>query len=433
METDRMNATATTERPETDESAAPTEPTPTPERQPDQAVGQFRWLVLALLFGFLGGLGGWLIAERTAGEDGNNTSATTLFKPSNDAPRNSTKRSGDLTPGEIYARTSPAVVHIESTLRVVSPSVFGFPQEQEGTASGSGFVIDRDGNIVTNAHVIDGAEEITVSFGDDKEYEATVVGSDLSSDIAVIKVDPKEAKLGEKFEPLTFADSNDVTVGDAVAAIGNPYNLDRTLTTGVVSALQRELRAPNGFAIDDVIQTDAAVNRGNSGGPLLNVNGAVIGVNSQIQSESGGNEGIAFAVPSNTVRSIVEDLIGDGKVDHAWLGLSGTDVDDELAELFSLPTDEGVLVAEVVDGSPADKAGIESGDQHVTVNGADYTLGGSIIVEIEGESVTSMREVVDAVNAHKPGESIEVTYYQGDEKVTKDVKLGSRPNEAVGE
>src|ERR671936_729077 len=228
---------------------------------------------------------------------------------------------------------------------VTNDAFFG---ARESQALGSGFVIDKSGHVVTNYHVVEGASKVEVSFSGNDEMPATVVGTDPSTDIAVLRIKRAQSR---SLTPLDLGNSSAVRVGDAVVAIGNPFGLERTVTAGIVSALQREITAPNGFAIDEVIQTDAAINKGNSGGPLLNADGQVIGVNSQIESESGGNVGIGFAIPINTVKDVVSQLIEHGKVEHAYIGVEMTTVTRELASNVRLPADHGVLVERVRPGS----------------------------------------------------------------------------------
>ena len=300
--------------------------------------------------------------------------------------------------------------------------LFGVPP-QEGTATGSGFVIDDDGFILTNAHVVEGAEDVTVRFEEDGEsVDAEVKGVDPSTDLAVLKVDPDDADL----QPLPLGNSRDVRVGDPVVAIGNPFGFTRTVTTGIVSALQRQIEAPNGFAIPDVIQTDASINPGNSGGPLLDANGRVIGINSQIATggSSSGSVGIGFAVPINTAKKLLPELREGGEIERAYLGVTTTDVTEDLANDLNLPVDEGALITDVVDGGPADKAGLEAGD---TPLGSGINAGGDVIVEVDGEKVSSSDDVGAAIADKKPGDEIDVVFYRGDKKETATVELGKRP------
>ncbi|HEX3243023.1 MAG TPA: trypsin-like peptidase domain-containing protein [Solirubrobacterales bacterium] len=341
--------------------------------------------------------------------------------------RGSEEGTGNLI-NQIYRRDGEGVAFISAQLKPkqeISP--FGLPEESGGgTATGSGFLIDTDGHIVTNAHVVEGADRIEVKLGaSDKEYTAEVVGADPATDVALIKVDAPSDEL----HPLALGDSSKIEVGDPVIAIGNPFGLDRTVTSGIVSALQRQIEAPNGFSISHVIQTDAAINPGNSGGPLINDQGQVIGINSQIQNTGNdGNVGIGFAVPINTAREVVRQLEEHGEVKHAYLGLSGGSLSPELVSALKLPVKEGVLVSEVVSGGPADQAGIRGGDTSATIEGAELRLGGDIITEINGKKITGMEDVVNLVNEAKPGETMEVKVQRGDTTKTLTVTLGVRPS-----
>ena len=336
--------------------------------------------------------------------------------------------SASIDIADIYRRNSPGVVQITSTSNG-SSGTDAFGNEvpgQEQQALGSGFVLDKDGHIVTNFHVVDGATEIDVSFSNQDTVSARVVGTDPSTDLALLEVDAEATAL----TPLALADSDAVEVGDPVVAIGNPFGLERTATAGIVSALQREVRAPNDYTIDHVIQTDAPINSGNSGGPLIDADGRVIGVNSQIQTGNtgGGNVGIGFAVPSNTVKSVVAQLLADGQVDRAYLGVTLQDVDPEVADVLKLPTDEGVLVGAVQDGSAADEAGLEGGDTQVVVAGQSYQLGGDMIVAVDGKDVASVDGLRAAIAAHEPGETVKLTVVHADGKrETVSAKLGRVP------
>ncbi len=333
-----------------------------------------------------------------------------------------------LTAREIYKRDAPGVVNVRAQVvqQVESPFDLG-PQPDRGTSTGSGFVLDKRGFILTNAHVIEGASRVTVQFEDDKVTEAKVVGKDTSTDLAVLKVDPENLDL----KPLALGDSKDVQVGDPTIAIGNPFGLDRTLTTGVVSALQRRITAPNGFQIENVIQTDAAINPGNSGGPLLDAAGRVIGINSQIATggAGNGNVGIAFAVPINTAKQVIPQLRDAGKVERAYLGITGATIDASLARL-NLAAESGVLVQTVQAGSPADKAGIRGGDARANLDGSDIALGGDVITKIDGKPVKSMDDVVAVINRKKPGDQVSLELLRDGRSKTVTVKLAQRPSEA---
>jgi S1-C subfamily serine protease len=334
-----------------------------------------------------------------------------------------------LTPEEIYRRDAPGVVQITATSVTqgqtdplnVFPST---PQKQESL--GSGFVIDKAGHIVTNYHVIRGAQKIQVSFSGQDEINATVVGKDPSTDTAVLKIDAHARAL----TPLTLGNSDAVTVGDAVYAIGNPFGFTRTLTTGVVSAVQRQIEAPNSLTIDHAIQTDAAINHGNSGGPLIDAAGRVIGVTSQISTGTTGqqgNLGIGFAVPVNTVRQVASQIIATGKAEHAFLGVTTAAITPQLARLFNLPVSHGLLVTDVDAGSNADKAGIVPGKTPVVVQGESYEIGGDIIVSIDGQALTTFDQLRDAISQRKPGDKVSLVLYRHGSKKSITVKLGKRP------
>jgi S1-C subfamily serine protease len=302
-----------------------------------------------------------------------------------------------------------------------------------GPAGGSGFVIDEAGHIVTNQHVVEGAEEISARFADGVRREAEVVGQDPSTDVALIQVDAPQKAL----KPLTLGDSNSVGVGDPVIAIGNPLNVGISVTTGIVSGLGRPIKAPNNYTIDDAVQTDAAINPGNSGGPLLDSRGTVIGVNAQIASESGGFEGVGFAVPINTVKSVIRQLITEGKVVHGYIGVSMYQLGiDELSayaglseraldERYGLPGN-GAIVSEVTPDGPAEKAGIRGGDEKV-IEGIAVPMG-DVITEIEGDPVSSSEDVIKVVNSVKPGQRLLMTVVTPGEKERRvKVTVGTRP------
>src|SRR5215207_6621864 len=337
--------------------------------------------------------------------------------------------SGDargLTARDIYKRDAPGVVFVRAEVvqKTASPFDFGMPSEQRGEATGSGFVTDGEGTIITNAHVIDGAAKVTVQFADKRSVPARIVGKDLSTDLAVLRVDPK----GLDLHPLTLGDSSKAQVGDPTIAIGNPFGLERTLTTGVISATSRRIQAPNGFEIAGVLQTDAAINPGNSGGPLLDARGRVIGVNSQIQtgSQGGGNVGIGFAVPINTAKRVVPQLEKSGKVDRGYLGIETLTVDASLKDL-NLPADAGALVQSVAPGSPAAKAGLRAGSIQAQVNGQDVLLGGDVVTKVDGKAIRTSVDLRDRIAGKKGGDLVELTVVRGGKEKTLKVTLAQRP------
>ena len=375
-------------------------------------------------FGWIAIAAGWIQAE------GGTT--TTVAAPLT-APVADRSGDGDVNVvNQIYKRDADGVAFIESQVAAqeAAPSPFSpfgepEPEPEGGTATGSGFVIDKEGHLLTNNHVVAGAEKIQVKLGDSETtYEAELVGADPSMDLALLDVKAPADEL----HPLRLGRSAEMEVGDPVVAIGNPFGLDRTVTSGIVSALQRQIEGGEGFSITDVIQTDAAINPGNSGGPLINAAGEVIGINSQIATGGGGgNVGIGFAIPIDTVRSELEQLKNEGEVDHAYLGISGTTVTEELAKAVNLPVDQGVLVQEVVPDSAADRAGVEGGGTTATIEGAQARLGGDIITEVDGKQVTSMDEIIEVINESEPGDELELTIRRGDETKTVTATLGDRP------
>ena len=333
-----------------------------------------------------------------------------------------------LTVEQIYKRAAPGVVQITATsVQTTQTDPFGFfpPTTHTAQALGSGFVIDKAGHIITNEHVIAGAQKIQVSFSGNDQIRAKVVGNDPSTDVAVLQVDAHSRSL----TPLLLGDSDTVQVGDPVVAIGNPFSLTRTATAGIVSAVQRTIDAPNGLSIDHVIQTDAAINHGNSGGPLLDSRGQVIGVNAQIQTgDNGGNVGIGFAIPINTVRSVVAQLIRNGKVEHAFLGVAAVPVTAQLARLFTLPTTSGLLLQQVTAGSAAWKGGLRAGRTPVVVEGESYLLGGDIIVAANGAPVSTQEQLRDLIAREKPGDHISFRIYRDGKQKTIGVTLGQHPS-----
>jgi S1-C subfamily serine protease len=319
---------------------------------------------------------------------------------------------------DVYDAARESVVEIT----VTSSSQSGFPPGPDAQrAQGSGFVYDDEGHIVTNQHVVDGAEGVTVLFANGDTYDAEVVGTDPSTDLAVIRVDAP----AELLQPLDLADSSELVVGETVVAIGSPFGLEGSVTAGIVSALHRQMEALNGFTINDSIQTDAAINHGNSGGPLLDLDGNVVGVNAQIRSESGGNDGVGFAIPSNTVGSVVEELIQDGSVEHAYLGVGLAEIPSSVAE--ELEVAPGVAVTEVREGSPAVKAGLRAATGSQTVDGQEYPTGGDVITAVDGESVETSAELQTAIAAREPGDTVTLTVERDGESRSVEVELATRP------
>jgi S1-C subfamily serine protease len=339
--------------------------------------------------------------------------------------------SGGLTPRDIYKRVAPGVVFVRAQVveNSQSPFEFGFPQQQRGEATGSGFVVDRNGTILTNAHVVAGATKVTVQFADKHVVEATILGRDESTDLAVLKVRAKSSEL----TPLPLGTSRGIQVGDPTIAIGNPFGLERTLTTGVVSATRRTIRAPDGFEIDGVIQTDAAINPGNSGGPLLDAAGRVIGINSQIETggSGGGNVGIGFAIPIDTAKRLLPELEKNGRVDRGFLGVDSVTIDSSLSDL-NLPVDRGVLVQTVTPGSPAAKAGIEGGDIVAQLNGNQIRLGGDVITAIDGKKLRTSDDLANAISGRKKGDKVTIDLVRDGRKHSVEVTLAARPTQTSG-
>jgi len=327
------------------------------------------------------------------------------------------------TVSDIYRREGRGVVFIEARgVQRESSSPFGGPQGQ-GTATGSGFVVGEDGTIVTNAHVVEGADSVTVRFDEKGDrINAKVRGRDPSSDLAVLQIDPKKVDL----QPLPLGDSDQVNVGDPAVAIGNPFGLSRTVTTGIVSAKQRQIEAPNGFQISNVIQTDASINPGNSGGPLLDAAGRVIGINSQIATGSGGggSVGIGFAVPVNTAKKLLPRLRDGERIERAYLGVEMAPVTEGVASDLNLPTKEGALLQVLVPRGPADRAGLRGGR---TPTSDGIRAGGDLLVKVAGRDIKDPDDVAAAIEGRSPGESVEVEYFRGKDRKTASVKVGKRP------
>ena len=394
---------------------------------PARPLATFAALVAAAI------LGGAVAVGAVALLGGLDSPTTTVLTETSAAqtPRLAPASADAMSINQIYERAASGVVRINATDRSTASGSTD-PFGGQSSALGSGFVIDKSGHIVTNYHVVRDAGEVTVSFSNRDTVKAEVVGTDASTDLAVLRV----ATAANALTPLPLGNSDVVRVGDPVVAIGNPFGLDRTVTSGIVSALQRLITAPNRFTIDHVIQTDAPINPGNSGGPLLNARGQVIGVNTQIETGTGssttGNVGIGFAVPANTVKDVVAQILRTGRVDHAYLGISGQAVTDDVADAYNLPVEAGVLVESVTSSSGADRAGLEGGKTHVVVAGESYVLGGDIIVAFEGEKISSIEELRDAISGKKPGDKVKLVIYRDASKTSVTVTLGRQPASPQG-
>lgn len=313
---------------------------------------------------------------------------------------------------ELYERVSPSVVHIAVT-----------GGGTNGGGTGSGFVLDTEGHIVTNHHVIDGAEQIVVRFADDTTVEAELVGGDADSDLAAIRVDVSASQL----QPVELGDSDALRVGQRAIAVGNPFGLEQTMTTGIVSALGRVVRQESGFSLPRLVQTDAAINPGNSGGPLLDSQGRVIGVTTLIFSQSGSSAGVGFAVPVNTVTRVTPSLIATGRYADPWLGITGMSMTAVLAKALKLPLERGVMVQGAVQGGPAEKVGLRSSDRQVEFDGALLAIGGDVIVAIDGVPIQDMDDLIVFLADTTVGQTVTLTVLRDDEEQNVDVTLEERP------
>jgi S1-C subfamily serine protease len=318
----------------------------------------------------------------------------------------------------IYRQVSPAVANILT--KATQYDFFMDPIPVEG--AGSGFVIDPRGYILTNYHVVEGAQSIEVVLGDQSRYPAKYIGADQRNDVALVKIEPK----GKQLVALKLGDSSVIQVGQKVLAIGNPFGFQSTLTTGVVSALGRTVQTGQTTFIDEAIQTDAAINRGNSGGPLINSHGEVIGINSAIYTPTGTTAGIGFAIPINTAKSIANDLITSGRVHRAFLGVETMALAGGLAEALDLPVQEGLLVEVATKDGPAAAAGIRGGDRIVQAGMRRFYIGGDVIVAVDGQKIATQFDVNLLLNHHRPGDTVNVTVYRGGKKMDISVKLGER-------
>lgn len=336
----------------------------------------------------------------------------------------------------LYAQVSPSVVNIQVTTRLTGLPGFGLPEDNEEApleqALGSGFIYDNEGHIVTNNHVVSDAEDVLVLFSNGYWADAEVVATDPQADLAVIKVTPPE---GMEWRPLPLAEPTGLRVGHTVIAIGNPFGLDGTMTTGIVSALGRGIPLGDGtvtnYTLPDVIQTDAAINPGNSGGPLLDLNGNVVGINFAIRSQVRSNTGVGFAIPVSIIRRVVPALIEDGRYAYAYLGLSGSSINPYLAQALELPANHlGVYVATVIPGGPSDDAGIQGGTETVTdENGLEFQRGGDIVIAVDGQTILRFEDLVSfLVTKASPGQEITLSILRGDETLEVPVTLGERPS-----
>jgi S1-C subfamily serine protease len=319
----------------------------------------------------------------------------------------------------VYDKTADGVVNITSTAVQLDFFFNAFPTQ----GSGSGSIIDTKGNILTNHHVVANAQKLEVTLGDGSKWPAKLVGSDPDSDLAVIKVDA----LKEKLKVIPMGDSKNLKIGQKVLAIGNPFGLQRTLTTGIISSLGRTIRSESGMLMEDIIQTDAAINPGNSGGPLLNSDGEIIGINSAIISPSGGSVGIGFAIPVNTAKRIIPELISKGYVTYPWIGATIQTLIPEVAKDLKLKIERGAMIAEVVKGGPADKAGLRGGSQRVQVGNIIVVVGGDIVVKADQSDVKTNDELIRYVREKKPGSTIVLKVYRKDKFEDVKVTLGERP------
>ena len=381
-----------------------------------------RTLAIVILAALAGGLAGAVIGiELNGGSDTNTTQPVVAIRtasapaPSRDA----------LTPETIYRKDAPGVVVITDTQTQVIPSTFFTPPSTEKVgALGSGFVIDRNGDIVTNDHVVRGSTGIRIGFSSGASYPATIVGQDPSTDVAVVRVHTPPSA----FHPLRFDDSARLQPGDPVYAIGNPFGLDRTMTAGIVSATDRDIQAPNGLSIPDAIQTDAPINHGNSGGPLLDRSGGVIGISSQIEGGTvNANIGVGFAVPSDTARSVAAQLLLHGHAEHPWLGVRVQEIDPDIAAVIRGLPSHGAAIVQVVKGSPAGRSGLQAGTRQVTVNGVGILVGGDVIEKVDGKTITSSGQLADLVAQHKPGDRLRLEVVRGGKIRTVEVMVGNVP------
>ncbi len=379
-----------------------------------------RTLPIALIALVIGAVAGGIAGAVTGGND-SNAAARAPAIPATAA----SSTTDTLTPAALYKRDAPGVAVITATeTKKVAGSLFTPPQTEKVQSLGSGFAIDKLGDIVTNDHVVAGASGIRVGFGSGSTYPAKVVGADPGSDLAVVHVAAPSSAL----HPLSFDSSSGAVAGDPVYAIGNPFGLDRTMTAGIVSATGRDIQAPNGLTIPNAIQTDAPINHGNSGGPLLDAAGHVVGVNAQIEGGTvDANVGVGFAIPSDTVRTVAQQLISKGKVEHAYIGVQVETIPQGLSKLVKGVPSSGVTIAKITSGSPAAKAGLKAATHQVTADGETALLGGDSITAINGKPIREAQDLADAVAQLKPGDHVSLTVVHGGSTRTVSLALGTSP------
>ncbi len=342
------------------------------------------------------------------------------------------RSSGDFKPAEIYERDAPGVVTVLSIFGDEDPaSILG----GGGAGQGSGFVISKDGEILTNAHVVTSggrgngggrpkqANQVFVEFSDRNRVPAQVVGFDDDSDVALLKVDPD----GLELQPLSVSEREEYAVGEPVAAIGSPFGRRQSLSIGIVSATDRSIESLTEFTIDNAIQTDASINPGNSGGPLIDARGEVIGINQQIETASGTNSGVGFAIPATAVRYSLDQLREDGEVDYAYLGVSTQALWPQLADELGIEADTGALISEVVDGGPADDAGIRGGDGEREFQGAQVRTGGDVIVGVDGDRIEHDSDLAELISRRRPGQTVTLEILRDGEREEIEVELERRP------
>lgn len=382
------------------------------------------WQVLLIIFilgaligGFIGSVGGYYFLNKNAAKT--QESKITNILPTQEVYIPSSLGAFEKDIVAVVKKTMPAVVNI-STVTLVEDFFFGI---YPSSGVGSGFIIDPKGYILTNYHVVEGARKIDVTLSEGKKYSGRVIGYDRRSDLAVIKID------ADNLPSLPLGDSDKLEPGQFAIAIGNPYGLNRTVTLGIVSALNRTIIEPNGVRLENLIQTDAAINPGNSGGPLINIKGEVIGINTAIKSDA---QGIGFAIPINKAKQIAEKLIKEGKITYPWLGIRGYAITSDMLDYIRFPVQKGVVIAEVVPGGPADKAGLRGGNRVIYVDSTQIIVGGDIITKIDGKPVESMEELRAEVQKRKVGDTVVITYIRDGREYNVRIKLEAMPENLSG-